>query len=34
LTSVNAGQMNITLRYTQADNNIGNSSTYPYGNFD
>jgi hypothetical protein len=34
LTSVNAGQMNITLRYTQADGNIGSSSTYPYGNFD
>jgi len=34
LTSVNAGQMNITLRYTQADYNIGNATTYPYGNFD
>ena len=34
LTSVNAGQMSITLRYTQADYNIGNINTYPYGNFD
>jgi hypothetical protein len=34
LTSVNAGQMNITVRYTQADYNIGNVTTYPYGNFD
>ena len=34
LTSVNAGQVNITLRYTQADYNIGNATTYPYGNFD
>ena len=29
-----AGQLNITLRYTQPDNNIGNTTTYPYGNFD
>jgi len=34
LTSVNAGQVSITLRYTQADYNIGNINTYPYGNFD
>ena len=34
LTSVTAGQFNITIRYTQADSNIGNSTTYPYGNFD
>ena len=34
LTSVNAGQFNITIRYTQADPNIGNATTYPYGNFD
>jgi hypothetical protein len=34
LTSVNAGQINITIRYTQADLNIGNVNTYPYGNFD
>ena len=30
----NAGTMYGTLRYTQPDNNIGNASTYPYGNFD
>jgi hypothetical protein len=29
-----AGQLNITLRYTQPDNNIGTTTTYPYGNFD
>jgi hypothetical protein len=29
-----AGQLNITLRYTQPDNNIGTLTTYPYGNFD
>ena len=29
-----AGQLNTTLRYTQPDNNIGNLTTYPYGNFD
>ena len=29
-----AGKLNITLRYTQPDNNIGNTTTYPYGNFD
>ena len=29
-----AGQLNVTLRYTQPDNNIGNTTTYPYGNFD
>jgi hypothetical protein len=34
LTSVNSGQIAITLRYAQQDLNIGNSTTYPYGNFD
>jgi hypothetical protein len=29
-----AGQLNVTLRYTQPDSNIGNLTTYPYGNFD
>jgi hypothetical protein len=29
-----AGQLNVTLRYTQPDNNIGTLTTYPYGNFD
>jgi hypothetical protein len=28
------GKLNLTVRYTQADLNIGNSTTYPYGNFD
>ena len=34
LTSVNAGKLAVFLRYTQADTNIGNTTTYPYGNFD
>ena len=29
-----AGKVNVTLRYTQPDNNIGTLTTYPYGNFD
>jgi len=28
------GKFNFTVRYTQPDNNIGNTTTYPYGNFD
>jgi len=28
------GRYNFTLQYSQADNNIGNTTTYPYGNFD
>ena len=34
LTSVNAGQIAITVQYVQTDPNIGNGTTYPYGNFD
>jgi len=34
LGSVNAGKFNIIVQYTQPDTNIGNSTTYPYGNFD
>ena len=34
LTSVNAGKLNIIVRYTQVDSNVGNVTTYPYGNFD
>jgi len=34
LTSVNAGKMNIIVQYVQPDTNIGNGTTYPYGNFD
>jgi hypothetical protein len=30
----NAGTMYFTLRYKQFDANIGNQTTYPYGNFD
>ena len=29
-----SGQIEVTLRYNQADYNIGNGTTYPYGNFD
>jgi hypothetical protein len=29
-----AGVIYFTVRYTQPDNNIGNTTTYPYGNFD
>jgi len=32
LTSVNAGKLNVTVRYTQLDPNVGNVTTYPYGN--
>jgi hypothetical protein len=34
LTSVNAGKIAVTIQYTQNDLNIGNATTYPYGNFD
>jgi hypothetical protein len=34
LTTVSAGQIAVTLRYAQQDLNIGNATTYPYGNFD
>ena len=34
LTSVNAGKMIVTVEYVQVDPNIGNGTTYPYGNFD
>ena len=34
LTSVNAGQIAITVQYVQTDPNIGTGTTYPYGNFD
>jgi hypothetical protein len=29
-----AGQVYFTVRYTQADGNIGSTTAYPYGNFD
>jgi len=28
------GKFNFAIRYTQPDNNIGTTTTYPYGNFD
>ena len=31
---LSSGQVEVTLRYNQNDMNIGNSTTYPYGNFD
>jgi uncharacterized membrane protein YccF (DUF307 family) len=34
LTTIDAGQLIVTLQYTQNDLNIGNTTTYPYGNFD
>ena len=34
LVAPTTGQINITLKYTQQDMNIGNATTYPYGNFD
>ena len=34
LTTISAGQIYVAFRYVQPDNNIGTSTTYPYGNFD
>jgi len=34
LTTVNAGKLNVTIRYTQPDSTVGNNTTYPYGNVD
>jgi len=34
LTTPTSGQIEVTIRYNQLDMNIGNSTTYPYGNFD
>ena len=34
LPVITAGTFNITVAYTQLDGNIGNATTYPYGNFD
>jgi len=31
---LSSGQVEVTLRYNQNDMNIGNTTTYPYGNFD
>jgi hypothetical protein len=34
LTAPTSGQIAVTLKYAQQDMNIGNATTYPYGNFD
>jgi hypothetical protein len=34
LTTINAGQLIVTLQYTQNDLSIGNTTTYPFGNLD
>jgi hypothetical protein len=34
LPTISAGTFTFTIRYTQPDPNIGNTTTYPYGNFD
>jgi hypothetical protein len=34
LTTLTAGQIALSLSYVQTDQNIGNATTYPYGNFD
>ena len=34
MTSISAGTLYFTVRYTQADGNIGSTTAYPYGNFD
>ena len=34
LPTITAGTFTVAMRYTQIDPNIGNSTTYPYGNFD
>ena len=34
ITAPTSGQIAVTLRYIQQDMNIGNGTTYPYGNFD
>ena len=33
-STISAGKFYFTVRYTQADGNIGTLTTYPYGNFD
>ena len=34
LTTINAGQLTISISYVQNDPNIGSATAYPYGNFD
>lgn len=33
MTTINAGTLYFTVRYSQADGNIGTATAYPYGNF-
>ena len=34
MTTLNAGQIYVAIRYVQPDGNIGTATAYPYGNFD
>jgi hypothetical protein len=34
VAGLSSGQVELTIRYNQLDMNIGNTTTYPYGNFD
>jgi len=34
VAGLSSGQVEVSLRYNQLDLNIGNTTTYPYGNFD
>lgn len=34
ITTISAGKVFVTVRYTQPDNNIGSATAYPYGNLD
>lgn len=34
LTTIDAGQLIVTVQYSQNDPNIGTTTTYPFGNFD
>jgi len=34
MTTLNAGQIYVAIRYVQQDGNIGTTTAYPYGNFD
>lgn len=34
MTTLNAGTLYFTVRYTQPDGNVGSATAYPYGNFD
>jgi hypothetical protein len=34
ITTISAGKVYVTVRYTQPDNNLGSATAYPYGNLD